>query len=307
VQDQENNLYLIATDGKVLWKKQLDSQIQGKIHQVDIYRNGRLQLAFNTQHEFYIVDRNGKTVAPFHKKFEGLLLPLAVFDYEKNKDYRFVITEGKKIHMYNRTFNIVSGFNFTKTKSNVIKTPQHFRIGNKDYITVAEENGTLNVLNRRGHHRIKIKDKTNFSENNLYLYRNKFTLTDNKGFLIHYDSKGKKSSQNINLQAEHYIDATSKTLATLTDNILTIKGKKATLDFGFYTAPKIFYIYDKIYVSVTDTQNQKVYLFGSNALPIKNFPVYGTAAIDLQDIDNDRKLELVTKGADNTILLYKLN
>ena len=67
VQDQENNLYLISTEGKVLWKKQLDGQIQGRIHQVDIYKNRKLQLAFTTNNQFLILDRNGKEVSPFQK------------------------------------------------------------------------------------------------------------------------------------------------------------------------------------------------------------------------------------------------
>src|SRR5690606_8208876 len=69
VQDIENNLYLISTDGKVLWKKKLNSQISGNIQQVDLYRNGRLQLAFVTKNELMVVDRNGEDVPPFPKKF----------------------------------------------------------------------------------------------------------------------------------------------------------------------------------------------------------------------------------------------
>ncbi|MBQ0741390.1 hypothetical protein J9332_44670, partial [Aquimarina celericrescens] len=30
VQDQKNNLYLISTDGKILWKKELNGLIKGK-------------------------------------------------------------------------------------------------------------------------------------------------------------------------------------------------------------------------------------------------------------------------------------
>ena len=86
VQDEDNVLYLISTNGSVLWKKQLNAQIQGKIHQVDLYRNGRLQLAFTTNDEFLIIDRNGEIVKPFDKAFAGgNLNPLAVFDYEGNK------------------------------------------------------------------------------------------------------------------------------------------------------------------------------------------------------------------------------
>ena len=47
IQDTDNQLYLIGHDGKILWKKRLDSPIVGDIYQVDLFRNGFLQLAFN--------------------------------------------------------------------------------------------------------------------------------------------------------------------------------------------------------------------------------------------------------------------
>ena len=74
-----------------------------------------------------------------------------------------------------------------------------------------------------------------------------------------------------------------------------------------YTPPKIFYRYDKIYVSVTDIQNQKVYLFDSQSRPISHFPIFGTSMIDLEDLDGDRRLELVTKEGDSTLITYKIN
>ena len=93
----------------------------------------------------------------------------------------------------------------------------------------------------------------------------------------------------------------------MNDNTLTIKGKKTELDLGVYSKPHIFYINNKIYVSVTDIQNQKIYLFDSNSDPIQNFPVYGTSAIDLADIDNDKKLELVAKDLENSLIVYRIN
>ena len=74
-----------------------------------------------------------------------------------------------------------------------------------------------------------------------------------------------------------------------------------------YSKPKIFYIYDKIYVGVTDIQNQKVYLFDSQAVPISDFPVFGSSPIDLTDMKNDRKLEVVAQAQKNSIIVYQLN
>ena len=79
------------------------------------------------------------------------------------------------------------------------------------------------------------------------------------------------------------------------------------MDLGVYTAPKIFYLYDKIYVGVTDLQSEKVYLFDSQTKGIPGFPVFGTNAMRLDDMENDRKLELIVKGQGNDLILYRMN
>jgi len=308
VQDRNNVLYLISTEGKVLWTKQLDSRIRGPIQQVDIYKNGRLQLAFCTSNQFMILDRNGEDVPPFKISFEGgNLNPLAIFDYDGRKDYRFVITQGRKVHMYNNKAKVVGGFTFTEASSPIIAAPKHFRMGNRDYLVFQLEDQTLKILHRTGKDRIKVAEKIDFSNNEVFLYKNKFSMTNKKGVLHQIDTNGKLTATNFNLNKDHGMYATSNTLVFMDDNILSIKGKKVELDLGVYSKPKIFYIYDKIYVSVTDIQNQKIYLFDSQAEPIPNFPVFGNSLIDLTDMDNDRKLELVAKDQENSLIVYKMN
>ncbi|MDX1364318.1 MAG: ribonuclease HII [Arenibacter latericius] len=308
VQDQQNKLYLISTDGKILWKKQLNGRIQGRIEQVDLYKNGRLQLAFTTDNQFLILDRNGKEVPPFSFSYEGgILNPLAVFDYERRKDYRFVLSHGNKIYMYNRQGKIVSGFKFKQADQAIQGIAKHFRIGRKDYLVFKEEGGKLNILSRTGTTRIPVKENIAFSDNEVRVHKNKFTLTDTEGRLYQIDQNGKMSSANLNLLADHGIDATSNTMVIMNDNELSIRGKKVELELGMYSKPRIFYLNDKIYVSVTDIQNQKIYLFDSQAKPISDFPVPGSSLIDLSDMDNDHKLELVTKDQNNSIIVYRIN
>ena len=308
VQDIENNLYLISTDGKVLWKKQLEGKIQGEIAQVDLYKNGRLQFAFTTNNQFLIIDRDGEPVEPFSITYKGgNLNALAVFDYENNKKYRFVVTQGDKVFMYNNKADIVSGFTYTKASSAIIKKPKHFTVGNKDYLVFMLEDGSLKILNRVGKVRVKTSKKIAFSTNDVVLYKDKFTVTDTTSILHQIATNGKTAATKFNLIKDHGLDATSNTLVLMDQNTITIKGKKVTLDLGMYSKPKIFYINNKIYISVTDLQNQKIYLFDSNAEPIQNFPVYGSSVIDIADIDNDKKLELVSKDLDNSIIVYKIN
>ena len=94
---------------------------------------------------------------------------------------------------------------------------------------------------------------------------------------------------------------------SLTDDILNIKSRGVHLDYGEYTEPRIFYINDKIYITTTDLQSKKVYLYDSQAKPIPNFPVFGVSSAELQELDKDSGLELITQSDNKTIIVYKLN
>ena len=307
VQDINNNLYLISNKGEVLWKKKLEGPILGKIEQVDIFKNGRLQFAFATPNRVYIIDRNGKEVNPFPLKFNDVITqPLSVFDYDNKRDYRLLVTQGKNVLMYDLKGKIVKGFDFKSAASSIITQPEHFRMGSRDYIVIKTEE-KIYILDRRGNTRVNPKTSATFSNEKVYVYESNFTTTSENGILFSIDERGNTSTQQLNLNEQHHIDATSKTLVTLTDNKLSIKSNSVELDFGLYSRPKIFYLNDKIYVSVTDTQTNKVYLFDSLGKSIPNFPVYGSSSIDMDNSDNDKNLEIIVKSGTNELLMYQMN
>lgn len=307
VQDVNNNLYLISNRGKVLWKKRLNGNILGKVKQIDIYKNGRLQLAFATPKRVYVLDRNGKEVNPFPMRFnDEITQPLSVFDYDKKKNYRFLVTQGKNVLMYDSKGKQVSGFTFRSATSKIITQPNHFRIGTKDYIVFAAGN-KLHILDRKGKTRIRVSTNFNFSSNEIFLYKGKFSFTNTKGELVQIDQKGRVTKRNLLLPIDHDLTTTSKTMVTLANNKLRIKEKTIELDFGNYTKPEIFYLRDKIYVAITDLQSQKALLFDSQTKSIQNFPVYGNSTLQLDNIDKDRNLEFIVIGEGNNLICYQIN
>ncbi|XLS28554.1 ribonuclease HII [Flavobacteriaceae bacterium M23B6Z8] len=307
IQDKANHLYLISNEGKIRWKRKLDDPIIGEVSQVDLYKNGRLQLAFTTEKKLHIIDLKGRDVAPFPLDIDAKVThPLSVFDYDKNRNYRFVVCANKEIFMYTGKGEKVDGFTFKRTKQPLLSSPKHVRVSGKDYLILPQQN-RLSILDRRGKPRIKVNGEINLSGNSVYLYNGLFTTTDSSGNLLQIDFKGNINRIGLGLQDNHKIDATAKTLVSLSDNVLTIKGKPVELDYGIYTAPRIFYVNNKIYVSVTDLQTSKVYLFDSQTEPIANFPVYGNSEIDLTDLKNNNKIAVVTEGEENSIIVYALN
>jgi len=308
VQDQKHQLYLIDNKGKLLWKKQLNSPIQGKVAQVDVYKNGRLQLAFTTADQWLIIDRNGVEVKPFKQNFKGASLgALAVFDYDNTRDYRFVFSQGKNIYMYDNRGEKVKGFTFDKANSELLETPKHFKIKGADFIVFRGINGKIDLLDRTGKTRIKNIRQYAFSDNEIMLYEGTFAFTDLNGNLIQIDPTGKEKTKSLKVNATHKTTHYKNQLVVLEDNVLFSNGEKAVLDFGVYTLPRIFNINKKIYISITDIQNNKAYLFNENLIPIHKFPVFGSEAIDLVDMDLDGNLELLTKDNEDTLIVYRIN
>ncbi len=277
------------------------------VQTVDILKNGRYQLAFATKNALHVIDRDGNTVKPFPLKFrDEITQPLAVFDYDNKRDYRFLIVQGKEVFMYDRKGRSVKGFQFSKAGSNITQTPKHIRIGRKDYIVIPETSGKLNILSRTGKTRVPVKENLDFSENDWYEYDGNFVSSNTSGQIIKINERGSIKKEDLGLAENTRITATAKTLVMLSENELTIKGNSVTLDFGLYSAPQIFYINNKIYVSVTDLQAKKVYVFDSNATLLNGFPVYGNSLIDLNNADGDAALELVVQGEEDEVLLYEV-
>ncbi len=271
VQDSENILYLINNLGQVEWTKKIDGKIIREINQIDSYKNGKLQLAFVTKKSLYMLDRKGRDVGKFPLKFnDSITKPLSVFDYDNNKNYRLLITQDNELYMFDSKGNIIRGFNYDK-KGRIITKPKHFRISNKDII-VFKTDDELTILNRRGKVRIKTKRKYNFSENEIFQYKNFLVSTTNLNEVIKIDMQGntfleKPIANNIKLASE------KKSIFTLDRNILSNTKNNIEIAFGKYEDFKIYLRNDKSFINIFDSQNNKIYLFDNELNLIKGFPI----------------------------------
>ena len=281
VQDRDNQLYLIGHDGKILWKKRLDSPIQGEIHQVDLFRNGFLQLAFNTLYSSYVIDRNGKEVAPFCLTRKNSLLPLQIFDYDHNKDYRFVICEDKRIYLKDRRGEEVKGFEGSRVPEGLKSPPQHMRLGGKDFIVFAKANGQLSILHRNGSVRIPLKQTFDFSENPIVAYKDCIAFTTRDGKLHYIDSQGGMRQENLAVGAAHYFAVQGDTRVVLDGNSLYINQKKISLPYADYARPRLISTQKGLLIAVLDEQNHQLYLFSREGETLPGFPIYALSQADV--------------------------
>ena len=308
-QDDENYLYLYSNKGNLFWKKKLSSQIIGEIQQVDLYKNGRLQMAFRTSDNFFIIDRNGSIVKPFEISFKksNNINPLSIFDYDNSKNYRFLLSQDNLIKMYDNRGKIVSGFNPDKFNADILNPPVHIRIKGKDYILLQLTNGELKILNRRGKERISVNKNIDFSNNNFFSFMDLFTTTDINGNLVQIDMNGNLVQNSYNLEDNNTIEVRMDNILIHSGNSMNINGKIINLPPGRYSKPKLFNYKELVYISITDEKDNKIYLFNNDGDMVNGFPLKGTNIVDIVDSDNDGKIELISQLDSNSVISYEIN
>ena len=301
IQDDNDFIYLINNSGQIEWSKKIDGKILKNIQQIDSYKNGKLQYVFATSNKLYMLDRKGRDVGKFPLKFnDNITQPISIFDYDRNKNYRILITQNKELFMFDSKGKRVRGFNYLKNDE-IITSPKHFRISNKDIIVFKTEKD-LKIINRRGKIRIKLKNKYDFSSDNIFQTKNKLITKTDTNELIEIDLNG-----NTEILGEYKSDmsfAAFKQLLVIIDgNIILTDKNKSELNFGEYKHLKIYNDKTTNLISLFDSQNNKSYLFDKNLNLIDGFPINSNSEINYKI--NNGNLEYAFKVDNSTIRFYK--
>ena len=159
IQDIKNNAYLINATGRVLWKVPLRERINGTVYMIDYFRNGKFQLLFSGKNNIHLLDRNGNYVERYPVRLRSPATnPVAIFDYDNNRNYRLIITgEDKMVYAYDKSGSVVKGWKTFRTAGTVSAEANFFRVSGKDYIVVADES-SIYFLDRSGNIRLNLKE-----------------------------------------------------------------------------------------------------------------------------------------------------
>jgi hypothetical protein len=187
-QDELNQLYLINSTGNLIWKKKLTETIKSEIYTVDIFKNGKFQMLFNTDNYLHLIDRNGNYVQGFPVKLPSkATAPINLLDYDGTKDWRiFVPCADKRIYNFNLFGIKTEGFIPVRT-DDVVALPICFvRIATSDYLITADVSGKIYAFSRKGEGRIDFKNKVIENLEHLYVLAGN-SLENTK--LIYLDDK----------------------------------------------------------------------------------------------------------------------
>lgn len=274
IQDKLFRLYKYNLSGEVIWSKQLDAAIMGPIYEVDMYKNGRIQMLFNTANQVYILDKDGNEVAPFPLKFKDKLTqPIALFDYDNNKNYRLLITQDRQLQMLDINGKTVKGFKFKKTKSAIAQPPKHIRIGTKDYILIQEENGKLHITDRTGKTRVPQDGTFTDLLTPWSAFENAFAAIDKRGKLWKISTSGSIISEETLAKNPENALITKNKVFLIEDNKIYDKLSAFDLDYGKYSRLAFAKSNTDEYLFTTNMDDRSLTVL-KNLQPVESLKVY---------------------------------
>lgn len=326
VQDKSNKLHQISSEGNINWSFDVGEAILSEIFQVDHLTNGKLQYLFSTKSKLFMVDSNGKNVEGFPVNFPAeAAAGVNVFDYDNNRQYRnFVPCKDKRIYAYNKKGQIIKGWTFKETESEVSTPVQHFRVKGKDYILFKDKQ-TVYIQNRRGEDIAKPDIQFDNSENPMILNPVKNTeilATDERGkiFAISFDG----STREINVgkfDDDHYFTAADlngdnslefvfvdgRELIVINENgsVLFSKKFKGTIQHQ----PNIYnFGSGKKKIGVVDSRTNQIHLLDVNGENHEGFPMTGATEFSIGRIrKGSKQLNLIVGTKDGILVNYKLD
>ncbi len=328
VQDAKNRIYLISSDGAILWERQLAEKIMGKVVQVDAYKNNKLQLFFSTATALHCYDRKGNYLTGYPKKLASpATTPVLVLDYDHNKNYRFIIaTKDKKVNLYNIKGELIEGWKFEKTKEEAYGEIQYFRNEGKDYI-VFHDNENTYITDRQGNIRVKPEFKFPLAKNAKFFFQRKIGkqrarfVTTNTSGIVHYIYLSGKTSKNEikKCTPNHYflfedIDGDGKKDYIFAENnkieAFTKKdARKFLLEFESNISEQpTYYNFSKSdkRIGIVTAANNKIYLINGRGKVSQNFPLNGTSSFSIGQLKKTDKFGLIVGSIDKYLYKYNL-
>ncbi len=318
VQDEEHQLYLISRKGELFWNRQLDGPILGDIRQIDIFRNNKLQMVFNTANKLWVIDRLGRNVEGFPVDLPAeATAPVGVFNYDQARNYRLVVPCGPMLYNYDVEGKSVKGWNFKKAASNIVSEPQFFSVAGKDIIVCLTADGKLYQLNRRGEERFEAPEKIEELKTSFYLKpgedlkSSELIAGSNSGKMYVINPEGKVDAVYLDRShpADHLIYFEGRYIFSDGPELFVKDDRlpfSVSLEDEISLKPKAMILNNRFYVAAFSAEAEEIRLFNEEGNLVEGFPVFAQGPFDMGSLNRDKSLNIVSYSSDGTLICYRL-
>ena len=326
VQDESRKIHLIDKNGIRLWKKQLPEIIVGKVYEVDIYHNGKIQYLFGTENFIHCIDKNGNYVDNYPLEIKGgISSEITVYDYENDGNYRiFVPCNNKRLYLYTKNGTPLNTWTPVETMDKIITPVQYLRFKDNEYLVFADNLKTY-ILNRKGEPKVvPTKNFPKAPKSRYYIeaaddgINHRFVTTNAAGELEYINNDGSSETKKIKSYSinhnfliddingdglNEYLFTENNTIEIFdhrfqkigdyfTDSEIT--GKPIVFKFGGNNNK----------IGITCANTGKAYLLDCKCKPIDGFPINGITEFSITKFDKDYSLIIGNK--DKYLYNYKI-
>lgn len=324
--DKRGSMYLINSDGRLMWKKKLDGIPISSIFQIDFYKNGKIQYLFNTPDYIYLIDKLGRNVTGFPKKLHSKATNgVIVLDYLNNKDYRLLVAQSdKRVYNYSVKGKEIKGWKLPRTQNIVIEPITRLVANNKDYILISDIENEIKIVNRKGNNRINLSETFRKAKNSDY-YVNRtnskgiILTTDERGRLVYIKTTGKLDHTDFgDFSSDHFFiyedfnGDNSNDFIFIDGNDLKVldrfKNELFSYHFGsdITIKPKFFTIGNRQRVlGVVADKERTIYLFDNTGNIIISKGLVGETPFTVGKLEDNNKINLVS-AAGSMLYNYRL-
>ena len=323
-QDEKNQLTALNEQGKKIWQKQLPGEILSEITQIDLYRNGKFQIIFNTASSVHCIDVLGKDVPGYPLNLAAKSSsPLAVFDYDDNKKYRFLIgLEDGSVINFQDEGKTTKGWKYS-SKGKAINALHHIKAGNKDYIFSKDEVGNIRLLKRNGEDRFKTDAKAPKDTKELDFFmkdkieNSSFVLSDTTGQIIEVlFADGTNGRMTGLANAEHLLlaDFDEDRLADLilsNGNALEVynSARQRILKYKspspITQKPQVYKFPEGRLIALLMEEEKSIIFVNASGNMYFEKALFGMSMPSIRDANGDGTYDIVTHDGGKTIICYK--
>ena len=152
----EEGRVVARENGRDVWSVEIEAAAVPEVWEIDLYRNGKYQVAIGAGKRFHVIDVLGREVKGFPKRWSNGFSAFAVFDYDKNRQFRFLLAAPNgEVFNFRKEGERTPGWKFKAESGRHIVSLSHLRIGPRDYIFAGQDDGSVRILSRTGKDRYR--------------------------------------------------------------------------------------------------------------------------------------------------------
>lgn len=323
LQDENGKIYLIDRNGKILWSAEVNGRIMGdEIYQIDYYKNGKLQMVFNTEEKIYIIDREGNNVAGFPIKLpvkaDNAIL---MTNYDGKRVYRYFMAGRKKIYGFYQSGKPLPGWSPKPRAGDITQPLEYCQIEGIDYIIAANEQGELFYFDRRGEKKVNpILTKTEFNYPFAFVEHKKdfklynFDTEKNELMVIDMDGKFKTVAMPDTISffdfnafdldndaSDEIVFVDSTTIYVYNNEMQQLR----TISSPVNVDSKVFEVGNQLgFYSKSDNQ---IWMLDASYSPVELFPLEANSRFNIADLFKNNSNILITTDSENQLVTYKIS